>query len=126
MNKKTVKKIVLWTSGILCLGIGAAVLAADQTVGEIAKNVTGSFSNVTKLITGAAYTAGLAFGVGAIVKFKAHKDNPTQIPIGMPIALLFIASALIFLPTVFKSAGATMFGTAATPNAGGPSGIIFS
>jgi intracellular multiplication protein IcmD len=53
----------------------------------------------------------MAFAVGAIVKFKAHKDNPTQIPIGQPIALLFVGAALIFVPTVFKVSGATLFGS---------------
>jgi hypothetical protein len=37
-------------------------------------------------------------------------DNPTQIPIGTPIALIFIAAALIFLPTIFNVAGGTIFG----------------
>jgi intracellular multiplication protein IcmD len=46
--------------------------------------------------------------LGAIEKFQ--KDNPTQIPISKPIALLFIAAALIFVPSTFKSIGGTMFG----------------
>jgi len=41
---------------------------------------------------------------------KVHKDNPTQIPVGMPIALLFVAAALVFMPSVFKSTGGTLFG----------------
>src|SRR5262249_10245608 len=53
-------------------------------------------------------TAGLA--IAAITKFKAHKNNPTQIPVGTPIALLFIAAALLFLPTMLGTASATMFG----------------
>jgi len=36
-------------------------------------------------------------------KFKAHKEQPTQVPISQPIALLFIAAALIFVPSVFKN-----------------------
>jgi intracellular multiplication protein IcmD len=34
------------------------------------------------------------------MKFKQHKDNPTQTPIGTPIALVFIAAALLFLPSI--------------------------
>jgi hypothetical protein len=33
-----------------------------------------------------------------------------QIPIGTPIALLFIGAALIFLPSLLKVAGETLFG----------------
>jgi intracellular multiplication protein IcmD len=52
--------------------------------------------------------AGMAFTVGAIVKFKAHKDNPTQIPIGQPIALLFVGAGLLFVPSVMKTSGETL------------------
>jgi hypothetical protein len=39
-------------------------------------------------------------GGQAIIHFKQHKDVPTQIPIGTPISLEFIAAALLFLPTI--------------------------
>ena len=57
--------------------------------------------NIASLISAGAYVAGMGFAVGALLKFKQHKDNPTQIPIGTPIALLFIAAALIFIPALF-------------------------
>ena len=41
---------------------------------------------------------------------KSHKGDSTQTPIAMPIALLFIAVALVFAPSTFKSIGGTMFG----------------
>ncbi len=77
---------------------------SDSTadVGTIAGNITSSFTNVTQLITASSYLAGLGFSVGAIMKFKQHKDNPTQIPVGTPI----IASALLFLPTILGTANA--------------------
>ena len=62
------------------------------------------------MITAAAYMGGLGFAVGAILKFKQHKDNPTQIPIGTPIAMLGVSAALLFLPTVLSTAGQTIFG----------------
>jgi intracellular multiplication protein IcmD len=67
----------------------------------------GRFENittVTKLITAGSYLAGLGFSIGAIMKFKQHKDNPTQVPIGTPIALVFIAAALLFFPTLMNDA----------------------
>ena len=60
-----------------------------------------------------SYVLGMGFAVGAVFKFKAHKDNPTQIPVGTPIALIFIAAVLIFLPSIFDVAGTTLFGTQA-------------
>ena len=52
------------------------------------------------------------------MKFKAHKDNPTQIPVGTPVALMFVAAALIFLPSMFEVAGGTLFGSAGGSSAG--------
>jgi intracellular multiplication protein IcmD len=115
MNKKLVKKIALISGAVLSLSIGTVALAAISSgIGGIAANVTGNLGNIAKLITAASYTAGLGFAVGAIVKFKAHKDNPTQVTIGMPIAMLFIGAALIFVPSVFTSSGATLFGQSGT------------
>jgi len=83
--------------------------APEGSVGAVAQQITTSFGALAKLITAGAYIAGMGFAVGAIMKFKAHKDNPTQIPIGTPIALIFIAAALIFLPEIFKVTGVTLF-----------------
>lgn len=92
----------------------------SENLGTIASNITSSFSQLAKLITAGAYMAGIGFCMASMLKFKAHKDNPTQIPIGTPIALLFIGAALIFLPNIFGIAGYTIFG--GTSGAGGVSG----
>lgn len=92
--------------------VGAA-FADSQNLGQVAQNITGNMKDVAELITAAAYVAGLGFAVAAILKFKAHKDNPQQIPVGTPIALLFIAAALIFLPSLLGVSGQTVFGSGA-------------
>ena len=89
----------------------------DDNLGKVASTITSSFSQLAKLITAGAYMAGIGFCMASMLKFKAHKDNPTQIPIGTPIALLFIGAALIFLPNIFRIAGYTVFG--GTSGAGG-------
>ena len=101
----------------------ADVAAAATDLGGMAKSITDSFENVAKLITAGSYLAGLGFSIGAIMKFKQHKDNPTQIPIGTPIALVFIAAALLFLPSILSVTGQTMFGAAGS--VAGPSGSVF-
>ena len=115
------KRALLVLLALSCFGVGTAALAAVSGVGGVASTVTSNLANVARLITAAAYVAGMAFAVGAIVKFKAHKDNPTQIPIGAPIALLFVGAALIFIPSVFKVSGTTLFGSSGT--VAGVSGI---
>lgn len=115
------KKVILGVLALVCMVGGTAALAALSGIGSVSAQVTTNLGAIAKLITAASYVAGMAFAVGAIVKFKAHKDNPTQIPIGTPIALLFVGAALIFAPTVFKVSGGTLFGSSGT--VAGVSGI---
>lgn len=89
---------------------------AAQNIGSVASTIYSNFANIAKLITAGAYIAGLGFSIGAIMKFKQHKDNPTQVPIGTPIALVMIAACLLFLPSILGVAGQSIFegGTVAT------------
>lgn len=103
------KKSACFCISLLFFYVSTAT-AAD--IGTIATTITASFAGLSKLITGGAVIAGLGFAMAGILKFKAHRDNPQQVPIGAPIALIFVAAALMFLPTVYESAGTTVFGTA--------------
>ena len=107
MNMRNVKRSVL-ALGMLA---SATTFASTATIGTLASNVTQSFSAIGALMTGVAYLAGLGFGISAVFKFKQHKDNPTQIPIGTPFALLAVSVVLIFLPSIYAPAGATVFGS---------------
>lgn len=89
------------------VAVEAAAVDTEATyVSDWADPVTDSFSNVAKLITAGSYLSGLAFSIGAIMKYRQHKDNPTQIPIGTPIALVFFAAAILFLPSILAVAPA--------------------
>ena len=99
-----------------------AVTSDSKGVGGVAANVVSTFANLAKLITAGSFVAGMGFAIGAILKFKAHKDNPQQIPVGTPIALVFIAAALIFLPQIFTTAGHTLFQSGG--QAGNISGVV--
>lgn len=113
ISKQMIKSMMLLAGAILCVSAGTA-FAAVSGIGSVAQNVTGNLANIAKLITAGSYVAGFGFAVAAIVKFKAHKDNPTQIAISLPIVYLFVAAALIFIPTVFKTSGGTLFGASGT------------
>ncbi len=112
MANQSLKKSILMIIGAIacfCLGTAAFAVATGSGIGAVADNVKSNLGNIAQLITAGAYVAGMGFGVGAIVKFKAHKDNPTQVAISVPIAMLFIAAALLYVPSVFKSTGQTLF-----------------
>lgn len=126
MNRTLSKYILLAFATMICLYAGPS-LAADGAagpsggLGDVASNVIGAMGNLAKLITAITYVMGFGFAAAAILKFKAHKDNPAQIPVGTPIALLFIAASLIYLPSLFTTVGHTVFGDNA--KAGSAKGI---
>ena len=118
----------MWIALLVCFSLVMIVFsneASALTLGGMSTSIRGSLKSLTKLITAGSYLAGLAFSIGAIMKFKQHKDNPQQTPIGNPIALVFIAAALLFLPTILGIAGSTMFGAGGGTTAG-PSGAVYS
>lgn len=106
---------------VMIAGVAFADTAPANSIGSVAETIQGSFSNLAKLLTSAAYIMGIGFVIVSLFKFKAHKDNPQQVQIGVPISLLFIGAAMIFLPAVMKTSGATVFGSNAT--SAGISGI---
>ena len=122
------KDIVFLKAVVKLVGIAllmfADVATATQSIGGMASAVTESFSNLASLITAGAYLAGLGFAVGAIMKFKAHKDNPTQVQIGQPIGLLVVGAALLFLPSILGITGQTMF--AGSASVAGPKGSAWT
>ena len=95
----------------LVLSICSSVaLAANESIGDVAETILGSLGSVEQMIVVLCYIAGLGFAGAGILKFKQHKDNPTQVPLGAPIAMVFIAAALIYLPQVIRTTGTTLFG----------------
>src|SRR3989338_5208535 len=110
MSEVTVKQIMLFIAAGLFFYAGYALAdnggsqAAAGTLGATAHYVTTSFPYIGQLMFATAYLAGIGFTIAAIFKFKQHKDNPTQIPMSTPIALLVIGIVLIFLPNFLKPA----------------------
>lgn len=99
----------LYVIGMLFLfcGIAYAESTSSNNIGAVATNITGNFTALGKLMIAIAYLSGFGFSVAAIFKFKQHKDNPTQIPLGTPIALLVVGIVLIFMPGLLQVGGAT-------------------
>ena len=92
-------------------GVAPSLAAGNgTTLATLAQNVTKTYSSFVYLITGGAYVVGFALAMVGILKLKAHKDNPTQIPISTGFALLFVGSALVFLPTLLGVGISTIFG----------------
>ena len=65
-----------------------------------------------------SYLAGFGFAIAGVFKFKQHKDNPQQAPLGTCIAMLLVGISLIFLPSIITVGGGTL-GTSNQGNVGG-------
>ena len=114
--------------GGLFLTLAISALAKDcgeaVNLGTLACNISSTFTDIAKLMMGISYVAGIGFFIGAIFKFKQHKDNPTQIPMGTPIALLVVAVCLVFLPYIIQASGSTFTGQDDESSISGPEGTI--
>lgn len=75
---------------------------------EVAVSIQSGLTPLINLTVSACYFGGAGFCAAAIFKFKAHKDNPTQVPVGTPIMLLFVGITLLFLPTIINLMSNTM------------------
>ena len=95
-----------WLSVLLIVDTALASTTVTQadTFGGMAGNLNSQFTAIGNLMLNTAYIAGLGFGIAAIFKFKQHKDNPTQVPIGTPFALLAVSVLLVFLSVYGQSA----------------------
>jgi intracellular multiplication protein IcmD len=82
--------------------VGPGARAGAHAAESLLKQVSG----IQAQIDATPYIAGLGFAMAAILKFKQHKDNPT---ISGAITLMFVAVALIFIPSILKSIGGTTF-----------------
>ena len=102
---------LLVLSGITLTGLATA---AGTDLSTISNNITSTFESLGKLITAVAYISGMCMVIAGIFKFKQHKDNPQQIPMGTPITILGVGILLIFFPSIINPAGQTIFGDSKT------------
>jgi intracellular multiplication protein IcmD len=117
MKNRWMKSSLLFAASALSFFTGS-VFADTAGLGQIAQTVTNSFEQFGQLMIAVSYLAGIGFSIAAIFKFKQHKDNPTQIPLGTPLALMAVGIILIFIPSFITPAGKTLFGDQQT-TAGG-------
>ena len=79
-------------------------------VGGVVHKFNGMFTLLDRMINAGVYIAGIFFAIAAIFRFKEHRNNPSQIPISIPLALGVLAGALLFLPMLGNLTGYSLFG----------------
>ena len=70
---------------------------ATGGIAGIANSITDQLKAIASLIVAVSYVAGLGFLLAGLFKFKQHKDNPTQVPVGTPIVLVALGEWYVIL-----------------------------
>ena len=104
-----------WQVMLFSISSDIALAGTNNTVENFVGTVRKTFTLVRDLMLVVGFVCGMVFMIIGLLKFKAHKDNPAQIPLSTPIALIAVSSGLLFLPTVFELAGSALFGDVAQP-----------
>ena len=117
---------MLRISAIFLLFFSTSLFARVLELGDMADLLVDQFDNVTSLMIAIAYVAGIGFGLTAVYKFKQHKDNPTQVSVGLPFSMMAISVLLVFLPSIYIPAGNSLFGEGARFNSGSATGDLTS
>ncbi len=108
--QKRFKILIPYFIAVLTLCMLSNSSFAGSDLGNLANNIRSSLQSVSQLIVSVSYVAGVGFALMGMLKFKAHKDNPTQVPLSQPLVLLAISSGLIFLPSLISTGGQTLWG----------------
>lgn len=110
LSKSTSLKLVagLGLSTLLLLW-GTEAMAAEG-LKDVVERLKEQIETLGPLLAIVSYVAGVGFCIAGIVQFKAHKDNPAQVPLSKPMVYLGVGAALLFLPSILSTAGQTIFG----------------
>jgi hypothetical protein len=82
-----------------------------RTVGQFFERMLEQIQPVLPLLLYTAMIVGIILFITGLVKLKHHFQQPTAIPLGVPVVRLIIGIALIALPFVMNVSIDTMFGT---------------
>ncbi len=91
---------------ILIFGASMVLANDTMTLSTSLQAIANLNAQIAAIFTGAAYVAGLMLFVGAIFKFRQHREAPQQVPIGQPLTLFGLSVLAVFLPGFLDLTGA--------------------
>lgn len=111
-KKRSIRNSIFsFLSFLLSASSQANTCSTDDAYGLklVLVNLYCSFDPISIMLGGAGYLGGIAFGAAAALKFKQHRDNPTQVSIGFPLVYLTIAVGLVYMPSLLSEGRNTLF-----------------
>ena len=101
---------------LAALFVASPAMAQDATVGGVAERITGQLGAFADLLTGAMFLVGIGLGAMAMLKFKAHNEDPRSTKITTPIVLAVVSACLIALPAYLTYVANSVVGEGAEGN----------
>ncbi len=110
------KRSALMLLALAALFVASPAMAQDATVGGVAERITGQLGAFADLLTGAMFLVGIGLGAMAMLKFKAHNEDPRSTKITTPIVLAVVSACLIALPAYLTYVANSVVGEGAEGN----------
>lgn len=100
------KKIAI----VILLTAIANTAFAIPNLGSLASGLTDVFGSLARLVQAVAFVIGCGFLMGALIKYKAHRDNPEHVTLSIPVTLFILGVLFIILGIVLMTVGQSVFG----------------
>jgi intracellular multiplication protein IcmD len=78
--------------------------APAMSVGDAASSLMGPMGLLKKIMNDICLIAGVAFLLGALLQYRAHRENPSQVRLSTPFFMLILSLAFFGLPYVHQLA----------------------
>ena len=79
-----------------------------ETFGTVATNLTGATDVFSGVFSAMFYVIGIAMVVASIMRYRDHRQNPVQMPIGRVIFLLIAGLIVGFFPFIVNYINASI------------------
>ncbi|MBU2853442.1 hypothetical protein [Acidithiobacillus ferriphilus] len=121
--KNRTKQYVVLALGAVALASPLLAFASAQAIGQVANNVSGNFSDLSRFLTGGAYVTGAAGIFHGIHKFwqKSH-DQGNQVKASHYMIPALAGGAFIAVAATAGVPVATLFGGGVNSSGAGDSG----
>jgi intracellular multiplication protein IcmD len=73
------------------------IAVRSQDLGQIARQIAAPVGLATNLVQIICIICGVAMILGSLLKYKAHRQNPIEVPFSTPIMLLLFGLAVLAL-----------------------------
>jgi hypothetical protein len=86
------------------------IAEGHENLGNIFEGLTKEKDTYKQILVDFLQLCSFGFFIATVFKFKQYKDNPTQIPVSTPFALLMVTILAYTSTLIIKPASQTLFG----------------